>query len=167
MQKKFFPTIISLLIILTTFTSASWAASSLRDLFWQRNWPEMEAQFNSLKKKTDNDYSLMANSYRFQNKWAEMTRVLEAHGKEFPANIRPYADMTLILGYEKLKRYNEALALAENLYKNAPQDLKYYVALAQYRILKDNLKSQDNKRLESALNKMLSSAGSNERKIYT
>ena len=164
MQKKFFPTIISLLIILTTFTSASWAASSLRDLFWQRNWPEMEAQFNSLKKKTANDYSLMANSYRFQNKWQEAVNILEAHAKNFPASVKPYAEMTLLLGYENLKQNQKALNLAENLYKNAPTDLKYYVALAQYRIYSAQ---QDNKNTLNALNKMLAHAGTDERKSYT
>ncbi|MBR0097735.1 MAG: transglycosylase SLT domain-containing protein [Synergistaceae bacterium] len=165
MLKKF----ILIMILICALGSQAQAASAktdMYDLFWRRAWSQMENLYNS-QRNSARDHALMANAYRFQNKWSEMTRVLEAHGKEFPANIRPYADMTLILGYEKLKRYNEALALAENLYKNAPQDLKYYIALAQYRILKDNLKSQDNKRLERALNKMLSSAGSNERKIYT
>ncbi|MBR0044390.1 MAG: hypothetical protein IJP56_06085, partial [Synergistaceae bacterium] len=151
MLKKF----ILIMILICALGSQAQAASAktdMYDLFWRRAWSQMENLYNS-QKNSARDHALMANAYRFQNKWSEMTRVLEAHGKEFPANIRPYADMTLILGYEKLKRYNEALALAENLYKNAPQDLKYYIALAQYRILKDNLKSQDNKRLERALNK--------------
>ena len=164
MQKKFFPTIISLLIILTTFTSASWAASNLRDLFWQRNWLEMESQFNSLKKKTANDYSLMANAYRFQNKWQDAINILEAHSKNFPSSVRPYAEMTLLLGYENLKQNQKALSLAENLYKNAPTDLKYYVALAQYRIYNAQ---QDNKNSLNALNKMLAHAGTDERKSYT
>ncbi|MBR1603790.1 MAG: transglycosylase SLT domain-containing protein [Synergistaceae bacterium] len=157
-----------IIILILSLSSQAWAANanaSMYDLFWRRAWPQMESLYNS-QRNTPQDHALMANAYRFQNKWAETVRVLEAHGKSFPASVRPYADMTLILGYEKLKRYQEALSLAENLYKTAPQDLKYYIALAQYRILKDALKSQDVKRLESALNKMLNAAGSNDRKIY-
>ncbi len=162
MRKKFIPAI--LIFFLLIFASCSFGAESLKNLFWQRAWPEMEAQFNSLKKKTAQDYALMANAYRFQNKWQEAVELLDAHSKNFPASVRPYADMTRILGYENLKQPQTALALAEILYKNAPADLKYYVALAQYRIYNDK---QDSKNSIAALNKMLANAGTDERKIYT
>ena len=64
--------------------------------------------------------------------------------------------MTRLLGYENLKQNQKALALAESLYKNAPADLKYYVALAQYRIYNAQ---QDSKNSLAALNKMLTNAG--------
>ena len=160
MHKKFFPAILFLLI----FASCSYGAESLKNLFWRRAWPEMETQFNSLKKKTANDYSLMANAYRFQNKWQEAVELLETHSKNFPASVRPYADMTRLLGYENLNQDKKALTLADSLYKNAPADLKYYVALAQYRIYDKN---QDSKNSLSALNRMLANAGTDERKIYT
>ena len=160
MHKKLFPAILLILI----FASCSYGAQSLKNLFWQRAWPEMETQFNSLKKKTANDYSLMANAYRYQNRWQEAVDILESHSKNFPASVRPYADMTRLLGYENLNQNQKALALAENLYKNAPADLKYYVALAQYRIYDKN---QDSKNSLSALNRMSASAGTDEKKIYT
>ena len=124
----------------------------------------METQFNSLKKKTANDYSLMANAYRFQNRWQEVVDILEAHGKNFPASVRPYADMTLLLGYENLKQTKKALTLAESLYKTAGADLKYYVALAQYRI---HDSQQDSRNSLNALTRMLANAGTDERKRYT
>ncbi len=160
MHRKFFPAILFLLI----FASCSYGAESLKNLFWRRAWPEMEMQFNSLKKKTANDYSLMANAYRFQNKWQEAVELLESHSKNFPASVRPYADMTRLLGYENLNQDKKALTLADSLYKNAPTDLKYYVALAQYRIYDKN---QDSKNSLSSLNRMLTNAGTDERKIYT
>ena len=165
MRKNFFSKIFFYsLLILATLNSTSWAASSLRELFWQRNWPAMETQFNSLKKKTANDYALMANGYRFQNRWQEVVNILEAQAKNFPASVRPYADMTLLLGYENLKQTKKALKLSENLYKNAPTDLKYYVALAQYRI---HDAQQDSRNALNALNRMLAHAGTDERKAYT
>ena len=162
MSKKFFPAV--LIFLLLNFASCSFGAESLKNLFWRRAWPEMEAQFNSMKKKTAQDYALMANAYRFQNKWQEAVGLLEAHSKNFPASVRPYADMTRILAYENLNQTQTALALAEILYKNAPADLKYYIALAQYRIYDKN---QDSKNSLAALNKMLANAGTDERKIYT
>ena len=164
-RKIFTATLIfSISLFLLNFASISYSAESLKNLFWRRAWPEMEMQFNSLKKKTAHDYALMANAYRFQNKWREAVDILETHSKNFPASVKPYADMTRLLGYENLKQNQKALALAESLYKNAPADLKYYVALAQYRIYNAQ---QDSKNSLAALNKMLTNAGTDERKIYT
>lgn len=163
MHRKFFKTIL-IFLVLFHLASCSYAAEDLKNLFWQRKWPEMELQFNSLKKKTPNDYSLMANAYRFQNKWQEAANILESQAKNFPASVKPYAEMTLLLAYENLNQTQKALKLAESLYKNAPVDLKYYVAFAQYRIYD---KKQDSKNSLAALNKMLANAGTDERKIYT
>ena len=131
------------------------AASRMYDLFWKRSWAAMEEQY---KKGGQNprDHVLMANAYRLQEKWPQAVAILEAHAGKFPAGIRPYADMTLLLGYEKAGRKKEALDLAERLWKSAPQDLKYYVALAQYRISPG----------EGPLNRMLQTAGTQDRRIY-
>ena len=153
-----------LVLISLIFASSSYGAENLKNLFWRRAWTEMETQFNSLKKKTPNDYALMANAYRFQDRWQEAVDILEKNSKNFPASVRPYADMTLVLGYENLNQNKKALALADSLYKNAPADLKYYVALAQYRIYDSQ---QDSKNSLAALNKMLANAGTDEKKIYT
>lgn len=152
------------LSLLAFIPTESQAASKLEDLFWRRAWPEMELQFQSIKKKSPRDYSLMANAYRFQEKWSEAVTILESQSKNFPANVRPYAQMILLLGYEKLGQSQKALTLAETLYKSAPPDLKYYVALAQFRIND----AQDNSSTSyTALSHMLSHAGSDERKIFT
>ncbi|MBQ6417649.1 MAG: lytic transglycosylase domain-containing protein [Synergistaceae bacterium] len=163
MRKSFSLLIITLAVAFYS-PSNSEAASSLQDLFWRRAWPEMELQFKSIKKKSTRDYSLMANAYRFQEKWAEAVSILEAQSKNFPASVRPYADMTLLLGYENLHQTQRALTLAESLYKSAPADLKYYVALAQYRI--NDSQGSPSASL-TALNRMLQNAGTDERKIYT
>lgn len=124
----------------------------------------MELQFKSIKKKSARDYSLMANAYRFQEKWSEAVSILESQSKNFPASVRPYAEMTLLLGYENLGQTQRALSLAESLYKSAPSDLKYYAALAQYRI---NDSQGSPSASYTALTHMLSHAGTDERKIYT
>ncbi|MBQ9564035.1 MAG: transglycosylase SLT domain-containing protein [Synergistaceae bacterium] len=137
------------------------APARMYDLFWKRSWDEM-GKLYAKGGATARDHALMANAYRFQNKWKEAVAILEAHARDFPASVRPYADMTLLLGYENLKRKKDALAVAERLWKSAPQDLKYYVALAQYRLVKDG---GDNRQIEAALNRMLQSAGTQDRKI--
>ncbi len=163
-MRKILQALILTLILTLSFIPHSYAASSLQDLFWRRAWPEMELQFKSIKKKSTRDYSLMANAYRFQEKWAEAVSILESQAKNFPASVRPYADMTLLLGYENLHQTQRALTLAESLYKSAPADLKYYVALAQYRI---NDSQGSPSAALTALNRMLQNAGTDERKIYT
>ncbi|MBQ4469690.1 MAG: transglycosylase SLT domain-containing protein [Synergistaceae bacterium] len=155
--------LIASFLLLITASSASWAAS-LNDLFWQHSWQELEAAFNSQKKHSQQDYSLMANAYRFQGKWAECASILEAHSKNFPASIKPYADMTLLLAYENLHDNQKALTLSENLYRNAPADLKYYSALSQYRLYEG---MNDSRNALNVLNRMLNHANTDERKIYT
>ena len=163
MRKKFNIFIIAFLI-LTFSPNISFSAQNLRELFWRRAWPEMELQYGSIKKKTLTDHSLMANAYRFQNKWLEVIKVLEPNVKNFPSSVRPYAEMTLLLAYENVKETKKAINLSENLYKNAPSELKYYVALAQYRLYNSQ---NDTGNTTKALNNMLSNADTDERKIYT
>ena len=70
--------------------------------------------------------------------------------------------MTLLLGYERMGRAEEALNLSERLWKSAPRELKYYVAAAQHRLLKDG----DPKKVQMALERMLQTADTKERRIY-
>ena len=86
------------------------AVSKMYDLFWKRSWAAMEEQYKK-GGQTPRDHALMANAYRLQEKWPQAVALLEAHAEKFPASIRPYADMTLLLGYEKEGRKKEALAL--------------------------------------------------------
>jgi soluble lytic murein transglycosylase len=69
--------------------------------------------------------------------------------------------MTLLLGYENLKRIPEALKTAARLEKTAPADLRYYVAYAQVRLLGD----RDPEGVKRALNRMLEAADTKERRI--
>ena len=104
----------------------------------------------------------MVNALRLRGKWPEAVSILEAQGNAFPQGIRPYADMTLLLGYERMGRTEEALSLSERLWKSAPRELKYYIAAARYRLLKDG-KPQ---KIQMALERMLQTADTKERRIY-
>ena len=163
MLKKFCTLAITFTLLIIS-SSLSHAASKLEDLFWRRSWAEMEMQFNAVKKKTARDYSLMANAYRFQEKWPEAVRILETQSKNFPASVKPYAEMILLLGYENLGQPQKALTLANSLYKSAPSDLKYYVAMAQYRI---NDAQGNQSAALAGLTRMLQHADTDERKIFT
>ena len=163
MLKKFCTLAITFTLLIIT-SSNSYAVSKLEDLFWRRSWTEMELQFNAIKKKTARDYSLMANAYRFQEKWPEAVTILESQSKNFPASVRPYAQMILLLGYENIGQPQKALTLANSLYNSAPSDLKYYVAMAQYRI---NDSQGNPSAALTGLTRMLQHAGTDERKIFT
>lgn len=156
--------ILCTLIFSLAAVPSSYAAVSLRDLFWARNWQQMEMQYNSQKTKTAKDHALMANAYRYQERWQDALRIIEAQSKNFPASVKPYAEMMRVLGCEKLGQAQKALTLSESLYKSAPADLKYYAALAQYRLSSSR---QDQRGSINALTRMLSQAGTDERKIYT
>ena len=154
-----------LLCLLLTL-SAIWtpraeaAEITLSSLFWERSWVAMSEVYSSQKELTALDHSLMANALRIQNKWSEAVAILEKHRSSFPVEVGAYADMTLLLGYEKTGRYSEALKLASEMEKNVPEDLRYYIAYAQLRMLGD--KDADTK---IALEKMLGTADTKERKI--
>lgn len=164
MRRKIYIAILILILTITSTNSKLYAAESLRDLFWRKAWTDMEVRYKTLKKKTAGDYSLMANAYRFQERWQDAVNILEEHSQEFPENIKPYADMTLILGYEKTNQRSKALTLAESLYSTAPKDLKYYIAFAQYRLYNAN---KDSAGMIKALNLMLSDASTDEQRVST
>ncbi len=153
--------------MLLFFAAASHAApakaeKTLEELFRERSWGAMSKLYASLSSPKPKEHALMANAMRIQNKWAEAVVIIEKNSASFPESIRPYADMTLLLGYEKLNRNKEALKISERLWSSAPKELKYYIASAQLRLLKDAepLKKQ------AALNRMLQTADTKERRIY-
>lgn len=167
MKKKLFFCAVMFSLLLASknaFAARTNSTQNLKDLFWARNWPQMELQYNSQKVKTAKDHALMANAYRYQERWQDAVNILESHAKNFPASVKPYADMMRVLGYEKLMQTQKALTLSESLYKNAPADLKYYAALAQYRL---NNSQGDSRGAMNSLTRMLSNAGTDEKKIYT
>jgi soluble lytic murein transglycosylase len=123
----------------------------------------MDEVYSARKAPTAVEHALMANALRIRNKWGEAVAILEEHAPSFPPEVKPYADMTLLLGYEKLGKYPEALRLAAQMEKNAPEELRYYIAYAQFRLLGDS----DPDGTKKALNRMLETAETKDRKIST
>ena len=78
---------------------ADGAEIQLGTLFQKRSWAAMDEVYASKKEPTAMEHSLMANALRMRNKWSEAVAILERHAATFPATVRPYAEMTLILGY--------------------------------------------------------------------
>jgi soluble lytic murein transglycosylase len=136
---------------------------TLFTLFQRRSWAAMDEVYSARKEPTAAEHALMANALRIRNKWDEAVAILEKHAASFPAEIKPYADMTLLLGYENLGKYPEALKLAAQMERNAPEELRYYIAYAQFRLLGDS----DLDGTEKALNRMFETAETKERKIST
>ncbi|MDR2529051.1 MAG: transglycosylase SLT domain-containing protein [Synergistaceae bacterium] len=141
--------------------SAGAAEVALSELFRKRSWAAMDEVYLFKKNPEARDHALMANALRIQNRWSEAVDILEKHAASFPAEVKPYADMTLLLGYEKLERREDGLRLAAVMEKNAPADLRYYVAYAQYRLLGDG----NPEATEKALSRMLATAESKDRKV--
>ncbi|GHV36913.1 hypothetical protein FACS1894187_12420 [Synergistales bacterium] len=150
-----------LIFILLLGNTAARADSSLFASFQKRDWVTLSAAYKALKSPSPQESSLMANALSAQNKWGEAVAVLEKHAANFPAELRPYAELTLILGYEKTGKYDAALKLSAQLEKNAPPDLRYTLAYAQYRVMETG--KMDG--LEKPLKKMLSAAETKTQKI--
>ena len=152
--------LVGLLFIVASPASA--ADNKLYDLFWRRSWAAMDEVYASKRDKSPRDHALMVNALRLRGKWPEAVSILEAQRNAFPQGIRPYADMTLLLGYERMGRTKEALDLSERLWKSAPRELRYYIAAVQHRLLKDG----EPQKIQTALERMLQTAGTKERRIY-
>ncbi len=153
---------VALLALFCGNHGAEAADASLYDLFWRRAWAAMDKAYDSKRDVSPRGHALMANALRLRGKWTDAVAVLEAYSTSFPRSVRPYADMTLLLGYEKTGRPEEALALSERLWKSCPKDLRYYVALAQYRLRKD----EEPRVVQTALERVLQAADTKERRIY-
>ncbi|MDR3265334.1 MAG: hypothetical protein LBT15_04910, partial [Synergistaceae bacterium] len=153
-----------LAVVLALAGCRSWGAEiSLAALFQKRSWAAMDEVYRAERDPSPQDHSLMANALRIQNRWGEAVDILERHSENFPAEVKPYADMTLLLGYENQKRIPEALKVAARMEKSAPEDLRYYVAYAQVRLLGDG----DPAGTKKALDRMFGASETRERRIST
>ncbi|NLL36144.1 MAG: transglycosylase SLT domain-containing protein [Fretibacterium sp.] len=135
---------------------------TLEGLFWERSWEKMDVLYASKKDLKPQDHTLMANALRMRGKWPEAVAIMEKVAPSLPDSVRPYADMTLLLGFEKQGRASEALALVEKLWKKSPPELKYYAASAQFRLLKEASAAKK----QGALKRMLQTANTEHRKSY-
>jgi soluble lytic murein transglycosylase len=143
------------------FSAAEGADISSYSLFQKQAWEALDEFYSSRKPPTPVEHALMANSLRIRNKWDEVVTILEKHASSFPAEVRPYANMTLLLGYEKQGKKQKAWKLTGEMEKNAPEELRYYIAYAQFRLLGD----VNPEATKQALSKMLETAETKDQKI--
>ena len=88
----------ALLVFCCLASMAEAADTKLYDLFWRRAWSAMDELYASKRDKSPREHALMVNALRLRGKWPEAVAILEAQRDTFPVSIRPYADMTLLLG---------------------------------------------------------------------
>lgn len=123
------------LFFLSLLVPRSLHAASLEDAFWNRHWESLEkqAQDNS-SSLTPQDRALWANALWLQRRWKESLDVLETVRPEMPEELRPYADMLVLLGFERTGRVEEARSHGMEFFAVAPEELKYYAAFAMARL---------------------------------
>ncbi|MBL3593902.1 MAG: lytic transglycosylase domain-containing protein [Synergistaceae bacterium] len=102
-------------------------------LFWSRDWAGLEA----LHRQGDlspREKSLVANALWFQGRWADSLALFDEIGDALPSDLHPYREMLALLGLERTGRKEEALQKGLALWEMAPDELRYYVAYALFRL---------------------------------
>ena len=135
--------------------------TDLESMFSSRNWSEIDNVVNR-GNLSARDRSLVANAYRLQGRWNEVVSMFgDLNG--YPNEILPYAKMTLIIALENIGKTSESLKLANELRKDPPFGLGYYVLYAVYRLSP----KEDAAARVAALREMYAKAGEKAQKIYT
>ncbi len=102
-------------------------------LFWNRDWAGLEA-LDAEGALSPRGKSLLANALWLQGRWADSLAVFDGLGDGLPPSLRPYREMLTLLGLERTGRKAEALLKGRELWNEAPEELRYYVAYALSRL---------------------------------
>jgi len=119
-------------------------APSMEELFWKRAWGAVEQRviqegiFLSLS-----DATFAANAFWMQKRYGDAVDLLAPRRHALPPEVRVYADLMLVLGYERTNRREEALKLGKDLWPRTSADVRYYVAYALARIYRDEGKTSE------------------------
>ncbi|MDR3322029.1 MAG: lytic transglycosylase domain-containing protein [Synergistaceae bacterium] len=123
--------------------------SAMESAFRGRAWGAMDSLYKTSSVSGDadlvasRDRSLYLNALWMQGRYSEGVGLLEGMLKSgdveenFPADIRPYASMLLVLGEERTGRKEQAYENGWALWESAPQPLRYYLAYALGRLTGD------------------------------
>ncbi|MDR3254520.1 MAG: lytic transglycosylase domain-containing protein [Synergistaceae bacterium] len=136
--------------VLVPQTLHAMGESPMESAFRSRNWGTMDSLYGGSGARSEDsglvasrDQSLYLNALWIQGKYSEgvdmLERMLRSEDVEenFPADIRPYASMLLVLGEERTGRKNESFENGRALWETAPGSLKYYLAYALARVTRD------------------------------
>ncbi|MDR1481922.1 MAG: lytic transglycosylase domain-containing protein [Synergistaceae bacterium] len=86
---------------------------------------------------TTRDLSLYANGLWRQGRYEEGVSVLETISPDFPEELKPYANIMLVMGMERTDRKSDALGLGVSMWEQSPQPIRYYLAYAIGRLTRD------------------------------
>jgi soluble lytic murein transglycosylase len=117
----------------------------MRRAFWNREWGLADSIYNATSVDaapiTSQDRSLYLNALWLQGRYSDGVALLETMPQSgdigFPQEVRPYAEMLLVLGQERTGRKGEAFERAWALWNGAPSPLRYYLAFALARLSRD------------------------------
>ncbi|MDR3331838.1 MAG: lytic transglycosylase domain-containing protein [Synergistaceae bacterium] len=147
--------VIAIITIITVLVPPSLHAawrSEIERAFWAREWGSLEKAYQAgsddiipwtaddaapMGALTTKDLSLYVNGLWRQSRYAEGVSILDSVSRDFPAELRPYASMLLVLGMERTDRKDEALELGRALWEEAPVQIRYYLAYALGRLTSD------------------------------
>ncbi|MDR1515644.1 MAG: lytic transglycosylase domain-containing protein [Synergistaceae bacterium] len=140
--------ILAVFLVLSLIHPAAAAddGSDMKMAFWRRDWDSMDAIYRAAASAdaapiASRDRSLYLNALWFQGRYADGVTILERAPKsgdtDFPPEVRPYAQMLLVLGQERTGRKSEAYENAWALWNDAPAPLRYYLAFALARLSRD------------------------------
>lgn len=127
-----------ILLVGSLVSGACGAQPSMEELFWQRAWGAIdqrvtqEGNFLSLS-----DVTFGANALWIQKRYGDAVELLAPRRHALPPEVRPYADLMLVLGYERTNRREQAMKLGTELWPRTPEDIRYYVAYAMARLHRD------------------------------
>lgn len=112
--------------------------------FSGRKWAMMDSLYKDSLKSPDaqsslssRDISLYINALWIQGRYGEVTELMGGARDNFPLELKPYADMLMMLGLERTGRKDEAYKIGLTLEADAPDPLKYYLFYALGRISKE------------------------------
>ena len=134
----------AVLLAVAWASGAFGGAPSMEELFWKRAWGAVEQRviqegnFLSLS-----DATFAANAFWMQKRYGDAVDLLAPRRHALPPEVRVYADLMLVLGYERTNRREEALKLGKDLWPRTSADVRYYVAYALARIYRDEGKTSE------------------------
>ena len=115
-------------------------ASEVGDLFWSRQWTALEKKVLSLGDQASaRERVIYANSLWLQRKWAPALEIFLRERDSLPVELKPFADMLILLGYERTGDGRKAKQVALSLWNGNDWVLAPHLAYALGRLfLKDD-----------------------------
>jgi len=123
------------LLVILLFPTSAVKASEIEDLFWSRQWVALETKVRSLgDQASPKERVIFANALWLQRKWAPALEILLEEREDLPEGLKPFADMLILLGFERTGDGRKAEEAALSLWKGDDWVLAPHVAYALGRL---------------------------------